>query len=472
MFTPRIPDGARQFSLTCDDMYVKYKDPETNRRFFLLQSAIPRNLGLKNTESVTLSKTRFKKLVVWSHNEQAFKEVYVRVNNLGAKNLYRKVKDKVNQVSLSYETELKELEPVIQKKLDELSSIPKSELSPTEIKKIVGFIETNKNMISKLHASGGGHIRRCRVLPRSLYVGRTGEIYILCKKHQEGSEGIGKGTFKTVTLAIAYNQIARYANAVTKLASHVDGYGVLTPRKRIKVIAKHEADIGILFRGKPNIAQYHEVIYYRSMKIPGRSGGAVQRTSKQSVLLPYYSGGELFDKITAGPISPKECYQIIEGCLTGLGIIHEAGIIHRDIKPENIWLDDHGNPMFGDFGLATEEKDRDRVALICGSYHYAAPEMWTFAKSNLYDMREQNLAKLTTKMDVYALGLVFGALAFKIYPHYNKNTDVYNEKYMLMEKPPENTLDFLIWSMTRTDPEDRITIHEALAMWQNIKSFL
>lgn len=39
--------------------------------------------------------------------------------------------------------------------------------------------------------------------------------------------------------------------------------------------------------------------------------------------------------------------------LSGVGYLHQNGIVHRDIKPENLLLDANSNLKISDFGMAT-----------------------------------------------------------------------------------------------------------------------
>ena len=52
------------------------------------------------------------------------------------------------------------------------------------------------------------------------------------------------------------------------------------------------------------------------------------------------------------PISPVETVGLLQGLLSALRVVHEAGIVHRDVKPNNILIDDCGIPNLCDFGTA------------------------------------------------------------------------------------------------------------------------
>ncbi|HAT11888.1 MAG TPA: hypothetical protein DCS97_15155 [Planctomycetes bacterium] len=92
----------------------------------------------------------------------------------------------------------------------------------------------------------------------------------------------------------------------------------------------------------------------------------------------FVPGGDL-DAVLArdGALAPARALELIAGCADGLQALHEAGLVHRDIKPHNIFLDRHGRPKLGDFGLARDAGGADRLTMTgvgMGTPAYMAPE--------------------------------------------------------------------------------------------------
>jgi serine/threonine-protein kinase len=77
--------------------------------------------------------------------------------------------------------------------------------------------------------------------------------------------------------------------------------------------------------------------------------------------------------------------------------LHDRGVIHRDLKPANILLDDKGEPLVADLGIARRtdpEYTRTEGDAVCGTRNYMAPE------------QAEGRPDLTRAVDVYALGVI------------------------------------------------------------------
>jgi serine/threonine-protein kinase len=89
---------------------------------------------------------------------------------------------------------------------------------------------------------------------------------------------------------------------------------------------------------------------------------------------------------------------LVEKVARGVGHAHEKGIVHRDLKPSNILLDDQGEPLVSDFGLAKfVERDSDLTAsgVVLGTAAYMAPEQASGDNS-----------RVCPASDVWALGVM------------------------------------------------------------------
>jgi serine/threonine protein kinase len=142
--------------------------------------------------------------------------------------------------------------------------------------------------------------------------------------------------------------------------------------------------------------------------------------------------------------------------LSALGYVHNMNIVHRDIKPENIiFVNDNGKYDIKviDFGLSvsTDYKGRNSA----GTPLYMAPE-------NIE-------GKVTTKSDVWSLGIIFYLYIYGKYPFEDDDRDKLLEKIQKdkidfsnpIEKVDKDTLD-LLKQMLDKNYKDRIDAVSAL----------
>jgi serine/threonine protein kinase len=125
--------------------------------------------------------------------------------------------------------------------------------------------------------------------------------------------------------------------------------------------------------------------------------------------LPFFSmklaeKGSLRENAASLRDEPRKCVQLMAKVARAVEYAHSRGVLHRDIKPGNILLNDRGEPLVSDFGLAKlldGNNDLTRSLTTFGTAGFIAPEQANGAP-----------ADFTPAADVYSLGAVlFNVLA-------------------------------------------------------------
>ena len=141
------------------------------------------------------------------------------------------------------------------------------------------------------------------------------------------------------------------------------------------------------------------------------------------IVMAYYEGLTLAEKIRRGPLPPKEAVEIMVQLVHGLSEAHEHSIIHRDIKPSNIILTRQGVAKIVDFGLA-------RVASSAATTLSAGP-VGTLAYMSPEQVRNEPLDRRT---DIWSLGVVFEEMLTGKHPFERDNMSAV--LLAILEQPP------------------------------------
>ncbi len=115
------------------------------------------------------------------------------------------------------------------------------------------------------------------------------------------------------------------------------------------------------------------------------------------IVMPFIDSGDLADLMKERRFSMAESGRIVTQVGDALDYAHSQGIVHRDVKPSNILVDQRGNTLLTDFGLAKIvsgcANKLTGSGFIIGTPEYMSPEQC---------MSEE----VDGRSDIYAVGVI------------------------------------------------------------------
>ncbi len=146
---------------------------------------------------------------------------------------------------------------------------------------------------------------------------------------------------------------------------------------------------------------------------------------------------EYHDKLSAGETDPLSLHRLLTVFLDicqAIAYAHSRGVIHRDLKPQNIALDNFGQVIVIDWGLAKVIEDSElALKMTCNSQLSDSVIDQTIdgevIGTPLYMSPEQasgDIDRIDTRTDVYGLGAILFAILTGYAPH-EKSTSLVKE---------------------------------------------
>lgn len=135
------------------------------------------------------------------------------------------------------------------------------------------------------------------------------------------------------------------------------------------------------------------------------------------VIEEYISGDNLLELINNHEVSSERALEITKNiCHILLSLNNlDKPIIHRDIKPSNIIISGNGDVYLLDINVAKwSEEEKTGNTKLFGTPYFAAPEQFGYG-----------LNPMTTKADIYGVGLLFNIMLTGKYPIEEKAQEPY-----------------------------------------------
>ncbi|HXV43844.1 MAG TPA: protein kinase [Anaerolineae bacterium] len=149
------------------------------------------------------------------------------------------------------------------------------------------------------------------------------------------------------------------------------------------------------------------------------------------IVMPFLQSGDLTDLLAGQSLPLGQIRRLISQVGDALDYAHSRGLIHRDVKPSNVLLDERGNCLLTDFGIAKIVEGSSKLTVtggIIGTPAYMSPEQ---------GMGE----KVDGRSDIYALGIMLYEMATGRVPYQAETPMAVMIKHLNDPLPPPRRLN-------------------------------
>ncbi len=158
--------------------------------------------------------------------------------------------------------------------------------------------------------------------------------------------------------------------------------------------AKLSQDKAMLARFHSEVAMAHRVTHPNVCRVHDIGDVTTSAGNLHFLSMEYVDGEDLSSLLRRiGRLPSDKAVEIATQLCAGLSAAHEASVLHRDLKPANVMIDGKGRVRITDFGLAGFAEQIKGNEVFAGTPAYMSPEQFAGKE-------------VTTKSDIYALGLV------------------------------------------------------------------
>lgn len=188
----------------------------------------------------------------------------------------------------------------------------------------------------------------------------------------------------------------------------------------------HQRSGGVELRARfEKEAQILSGLHHRNI-IPVRSGGHT-RDGRPYYTMLLVTTGTLLERSDEFRSDVRRSVRTLAGIARAVQHLHDHHIWHRDLKPTNVLIDEEGQPLVADFGVAKYAQEEWTLGFVrVGTHAYMSPEMLT-----------DGSLKCGPKADVWSLGVIAYELLGGRRPFAYDNPDSDLTRLIRSTGPPE-----------------------------------
>lgn len=197
------------------------------------------------------------------------------------------------------------------------------------------------------------------------------------------------GPLGTLPLTEGLHEDAEILGGDYLLLEQVGAGGAGEVHRAIQLSTRREVAVKRLRPGRSDERFSQEVSALSRLKHPGIVGliQAGVHETRPFLVMEWVRGQSLAERLSAGPLPPREAVRVVRDAASAIGHAHRMGIIHRDVKPGNLLLGLDGTVRVTDFSIAkvlAAEEGMTVDGQTLGTPAYMAPEQFEARRGTVW----------------------------------------------------------------------------------------